>query len=101
MDGLFTLRKFFEISGVTTGGMGGSGPPTSVQAPPEICTNPLRSVLYIGGGGGAMHVYCKFLLVTSKEKLFGPLTFFGLATPLIEITKPRGAWVPRHRNDHR
>ena len=32
------------------GGMGGSGPPTSVQTPPEIRANPLRSVLYIGGG---------------------------------------------------
>ena len=61
-------------------GMGGSGPPTSVQTTPEVCTNPLRSVLYIGGG--PMHVYCNFLLLTSKEKLFGPPTFFGLATPL-------------------
>ena len=39
------------VSGVATGGMGGSGPPTSVQTPPEICENPLRSVLCIGGGG--------------------------------------------------
>ena len=61
------------------GGNGGSGPPTSVQTPPEICANPLRIVLYIGG---PMHVYCNFLLLTSKEKLFGPPTFFGLATPL-------------------
>ena len=28
-----------------------------------------------------MHVYCKFLLLASKEKLFGPPTSFGLATP--------------------
>ena len=63
-------------SGVATGGMGGSGPPTSVQTPPEICANPLKSVLYIGGGG-PMHVYCNFLLLTSKEKLFGPPTFLG------------------------
>ena len=59
------------------GGMGGSGPPTSVQTSPEICANPLRSILYIGGGGGGpMHVYCNFLLLTSKEKLFGPPHFF-------------------------
>ena len=59
--------------------MGGSGPPTSVQTPPEICVlNPLKSVLYIGG---VSHV-CNFLLLTSKEKLFGPPTLFGLATPL-------------------
>ena len=36
-----------ESSGVATGGMGGSEPPTSVQTPPEICSNPLKSVLYI------------------------------------------------------
>ena len=67
------------------GGMGGSGPPspTSLQTPPEICANSLRSVLCIeGGGGGPMHVYCNFLLLTSNKKMFGPPTFFGLATPL-------------------
>ena len=31
------------------GGMGGSGPLISVQTPPEICENPLRNVLYMGG----------------------------------------------------
>ena len=68
----------YPYSGVATGGMGGSGPPpTSVQTLPEICTNPLRSVLYIGGGGGPMHVHCNFSLLTSKEKLFEPPTFLG------------------------
>ena len=65
------------------GGMGGSRPPTSVQTPPEICANPLKSVLYKEGGGCPVHVYCNFLLLTSKEKWFGPPTFFGLATPLL------------------
>ena len=62
--------------------MGGSGPHTSVQTSPEICANPLRSVLYIGGGGGPMHVYCNVLLLTSNKKFVGPSLFFGLATPL-------------------
>ena len=30
----------------------------------------------------AMHTYCDCLFLRSNEKLFGPLTFFGLATPL-------------------
>ena len=62
------------LSGVATGGMGGSGPPTSVQTPPEICANPLRSVLCIGG---PMHVYCNILLLTSNNNKFGPPLFLG------------------------
>ena len=67
--------------------MGGSGPPTSVQTPPEICANPLKSVLHIGGC--PMHVYCNFLLLTSKEKWFGPPHFFwaGDATAFVGFCK--------------
>ena len=65
------------VSGVTTGEWVGPDPPTSVQTPPEICTNPLKSVLYIGG---PMHVHCNFLLLTSKEKLLRPPLWAGDAT---------------------
>ena len=41
-----------ELSGVTTGGMEGSGPPTSVQTPLGISANPLKSFFHIWGGGG-------------------------------------------------
>ena len=37
-------------SGIATGEMGGSGPLTYVQTPPEISANPLKSLFfYIGG----------------------------------------------------
>ena len=71
----YTAR--LSSSGVATGGEWESGPPTSVQTPPEICANPLRSVLYIGGGGGPMHVYCNFLLLTSKKNCSDPPLFLG------------------------
>ena len=77
----FPHPSWTSPSGVATGRMGGSGPPTSVQTPPEICANPLRSVFCIGGGG-PMHVYCNFLMLTSKQHFLDPLTFLGLATPL-------------------
>ena len=70
----------------------GPDPPTSVQTPPEICTNPLRSVLCIGGGG-PMHVYCNFLLLTSNKILFGSPTFFGLATPLNKCDVQLDMWT--------
>ena len=47
-----------KTSSVAQGEWVGPDPPTSVQTPPEICANPLKSVLYIGG---PMHVYCNFL----------------------------------------
>ena len=63
----------------------GPDPPTSVQTPPEIRANPLRSVLYIGGGG-PMHVYCNFLLLTSKKIVRTPPFFWaGDATVYIYI----------------
>ena len=68
-------------SGVATGGMG-VRTPTSVQTPPEISANPLKS-LYIHGGGVSYACILELLLLTSKEIWFGPPTFFGLATPLI------------------
>ena len=71
-------------SGVATGGMGGSGPPTCVQTPPEISANPLKSFLHILGGNPThVCIILQLLLLTSKEKWFGPPTFFGLATPLV------------------
>ena len=91
-------RLVLQLSGVATGGMGGPDPPTSVQTSPEICANPLRSILYIGGG--PMHVYCNFLLLTSKEKLFGPPTFFGLATPLLQLPYRSSATDLMHRQLH-
>ena len=69
------MRLLQWHSGVATGGMGGSGPPTSVQTPPEICANPLKSVLIYREG--PMHVYCYFLLLISEENFFGPPTFLG------------------------
>ena len=66
--------------------MGGSGPPspTSVQTPPEICANPLRSVLCKGEGVSCMYIvtcYCS----PATTKILDPPTFFGLATPLFLI----------------
>ena len=46
-----------------------------------ICANPLRSVSYIGGVVLYMHVYCHFLLLAGKEKLF-KTPILGLPTPL-------------------
>ena len=62
--------------------MGPDPSPTSVQTHPEICANPLKSVLYIGG---PMHVYCNFLvlLLTEQRTNFSDPHFFGLATPLV------------------
>ena len=73
-----------QSSGVATGGNGRVRTPTSVQTPPEIRANPLRSILYIGGGGCPMHVYCNFLLLTSRKNCSDPPTFFwaGDATGL-------------------
>ena len=46
---------------------------------PSLLFRPLlKSVLYMGGGGGPMYVYCNFLLLTIKEKLFR-LTLFWVA----------------------
>ena len=71
---------------------------------PHFCSDPSwdlrksveKCFIYRGGGGCPMHVFCNFLLLTSKEKLFGPPTFFGLATPLLRSAS-RGdlAIVPR------
>ena len=47
-----------KTSSVAQGEWVDPDPPTSVQTPSEICANPLKSVLYIGG---PMHVYCNFL----------------------------------------
>ena len=62
--------------------MGGSGPPTSVQTPPEISANSLKSFCIYRGR--VFHAcILELLLLTSKEIWFGPPTFFGLATPLV------------------
>ena len=49
-------------------GIGGSGPPTNVQTPLEISTNPLKKSFCI-------IVYCEFLMLTNKEKMSGPPLF--------------------------
>ena len=54
-------------SGVATRGMGGSGPPTSVQTPLGISANSLNNFLHIGG----------------TPTWFGPPTSSGLAKPLM------------------
>ena len=59
-------------------GMGGSGPPTYVQTPPEISANPLKRFLYIGV---PMYVYCNFYCSPAKKIGLDP-PLFGLATPL-------------------
>ena len=67
-------------------GMGGSGPPTSVQTPPEIRANPLKRVLYIGGGGGVPCMYIViFYCSPAKKNCSDPPHFFwaGDATDFI------------------
>ena len=68
-------------SGVATGEMGGSGPHFCADPSWDLRKSVEKCFIY-GGGGIPIHVYCDFLLLTSKEKLFGSPTFFGLATPL-------------------
>ena len=53
----------------------GSGPPTSVQTPPEISTNPLKS-FYIYGGY-PMHVYWNFYCSPAKKYGSNPPPFLG------------------------
>ena len=60
----------------------GPDPPTSIQTPPEICANPLRSVLYIGGGGVPCMYIVTFYCSPAKKNCSDPPTFFELATPL-------------------
>ena len=67
-------------SGVATGGTGGSGPPTSVQTPPEICANPLRSVLCIGGGVPCMYIVTFYCSPATKKFSDPPLFWAGYAT---------------------
>ena len=75
-----SYQTLYPFAVASPRGNGRSRPPTSVQTPPEICANPSRIVLYMGG---PIYVYCNFTLLTSKEKLFGPIPhFFGLVTPL-------------------
>ena len=75
-----------NISGVATGGISGSGPPTYIQTPLEISAKPLKSLfLYIEVGVPCMYIvtcYCS----TAKKNCSDP--FFGLATPLLNI----GPW---------
>ena len=57
-------------------GMGGFGSPTYVQTPLEISAKPLTSYFLYMVSVPCRYVYCDFLLLTSKEKLFDP-HFFG------------------------
>ena len=47
------------------GGMGGSGPPTFVQTPLEISTNPLKSFCIYGGC--PMYGFCNFYCSPAKK----------------------------------
>ena len=61
---------------VATGGIGGSGPTTFVQTPPETRANPLKSfVMY---RGCPMYVYCNFYCSPAKKHFSDPPTFLGL-----------------------
>ena len=62
-------------SGITTGGMGGSGPPTFVQTPPEINANQLKSFFIYGGY--PMYVYCNFYCSPAKKNGSDPHFFWA------------------------
>ena len=73
---------------IATWGMGGSGPPTSVQVqtPPENCANPLKSVLvYRGGGGGGvpcMYIVTFYCSLAKKNCSDPPHFWAGDATAM-------------------
>ena len=79
---VFDLKERVGPVASPRGGMGGPDPPTSVQTSPEICANPLRSILYIGGGGVPCMYIVTFYCSPAKKNCSDPPTFFGLATPL-------------------
>ena len=77
------IHELFNIYGYSTvaSPRGGVWTPTSFHTPPEICANPLRSVLNIAGPSMYIVTF-HFLLLISKEKLFGlPLSWAGDPLP--------------------
>ena len=73
------------VSGVATGEWVGPDPPLLFR-PLLRFVQIRRKVFDTWGGVAYVHVYCNFLLLTSKEKLFKHPLFFGLV-----IVKARGA----------
>ena len=62
-------------SGVATGGMGGSGPPTFIQTFPEISANPLKSFFIYKGD--PMYIYCNFYCSLAKKNGSDPHFFWA------------------------